>query len=119
VEGALMAASLNEIYDRLGRLAATVEGMSEHLERQDAKSDASRTNMHRRLDEVVTRVGFLEMDMNTVKGTTAGMKEVTDEVRAWKQRGLGALGVIGIAGAALGGAAVYFFDQLLQLIRGG
>lgn len=114
-----MAASLNEIYDRLGRLAATVEGLADHLERQDAKSEASRSNMHRRLDEVVVRVGFLESDMTAIKGTTSSMKEVTDEVRQWKQRGLGALGVIGIAGAALGGATVYFWGQLLQVIRGG
>lgn len=111
-------ASNNEIYDRLGQLTATMKAVSDHLERQDKNSASSRANMHRRLDEVVVRVGSLEGDMASIKITTAGVKEVTDEVRQWKQRGLGALGVIGIGGTVLGGALVWFFGQLVEYIRG-
>jgi hypothetical protein len=114
-----MTASLNEIYDRLGRLTATVEGVSEHLERQDQKSVVSRAAMHKRLDDVVLRVGYLESDVGAIKTTTSSMQEVTDEVVQWKQRGLGALGVIGIGGAVLGGATVWFWGQILQALRGG
>ncbi|TIV35406.1 MAG: DUF1515 domain-containing protein [Mesorhizobium sp.] len=115
----MATASNNEIFDRLGQLTATMKAISDHLERQDKNSAVSRANMHRRLDEVVDRVGDLESDMSQVKLTTAGVKEVTDEVRQWKQRGLGALGVIGIAGAVLGGATVWFWGQILQALRGG
>jgi len=113
-----VTASLNEIYDRLGRLTATLEGVSEHLERQDQKSVVSRAAMHKRLDDVVLRVGYLESDVGSIKATTADVKEVTDEVREWKQRGLGALGVIGIGGAVLGGATVWFWSQILAALRG-
>ncbi|ESY09709.1 hypothetical protein X752_13985 [Mesorhizobium sp. LNJC398B00] len=114
----MMTASLNEIYDRLGRLTATLEGVSEHLERQDRKSEASRGTMHKRLDDIALRVGYLESDMGAVKTTTTDMKVVTDEVVEWKQRGMGALGVIGIGGAVLGGATVWFWGQILQALRG-
>jgi len=109
----------NEIFDRLGQLTAEMKAVSEHLSRQDQKSEASRANMHRRLDEVVLRVGYLESDMSAVKTTTTDMKVVTDEVVEWKQRGMGALGVIGIGGAVLGGATVWFWGQILQAVRGG
>lgn len=114
----MTSASNNEIYDRLGQLTANMKAVSDHLERQDKKSEVSRANMHRRLDEVVLRVGYLETDMGALKTTTKDVKDVTDEVRQWKQRGLGALGVIGIAGTVLGGAVVWFFGQILEYIRG-
>lgn len=113
-----MPAGLNDIYNQLGQLTATMNAVSKHLEQQDRNSASSRANMHRRLDEVVNRVGTLESDMATVKDDTADVKNVTDEVRQWKQRGLGALGVIGIAGTVLGGAVVWFFGQILEYIRG-
>jgi len=108
----------NEIFDRLGQLTAEMKAVSEHLSRQDQKSEASRANMHRRLDEVVLRVGYLESDMNAVKTTTSEVKVVTDEVVEWKQRGMGALAVIGIGGAVLGGMTVWFWGQILAAIRG-
>jgi succinyl-CoA synthetase alpha subunit len=41
-------------------------------------------------------------------------------VRQWKQRGMGALAVIGIGGAAIGGVTVWFWGQMiLQALRGG
>ncbi|RWN78271.1 MAG: DUF1515 domain-containing protein [Mesorhizobium sp.] len=114
----MMPAGLNDIYNQLGQLTATMNAVSKHLEQQDRNSASSRANMHRRLDEVVHRVGTLESDMAAVKDDTADVKDVTDEVRQWKQRGLGALGVIGIAGTVLGGAVVWFFSQILEYIRG-
>lgn len=114
-----MAASLNQIFDRLGNLTAKLDDVARRLDEQDERSASSRANMHRRLDEVVLRTTHLESDVSTVTATVQSMKATTDKVEQWEQRGMGALAVIGIAGAAIGGAAVYFFEELLQLIRGG
>lgn len=110
-----MAVGLNEVYEKLGLLQATVQRLAEDFERQGERSDASRANMHRRLDEAVERIGKLETGMATV----TEIKEVTDQVIEWKQRGIGALGMIGIASAALGSGVTYYFNDILHLIRGG
>ncbi len=57
--------------------------------------------MHRRMDELVGRVGTLEASTAAVQEDITEMKPITDDVRKWKLMGMGALAVIGI-GAALG-----------------
>src|SRR5690349_5805243 len=117
-----MAPSLNEINRTLGVILGKLDGMDRALAdirkdmtESETKSDASRAGMHRRLDEVVLRTGHLENDVMGVKrdlgevATGLGdVKTVTDEVKAWKQRGIGALFVTGIASAAIGGIVVGF-----------
>ncbi len=75
--------------------------------------------MHRRMDELFGRVGTLEASTAAVQEDITEMKPITDGVRKWKLMGIGALGVIGIGGAALG---VTFADVvkrgLAVLLRG-
>jgi hypothetical protein len=130
-----MAPSLNEINRTLGVILGKLDGMDraladirKEMTESETKSDASRAGMHRRLDEVVLRTGHLESDVMGVKrdlgevATGLGdVKTVTDEVKAWKQRGIGALFVTGIASAAIGGIVVgfvtYWWDAILRVLR--
>ena len=84
----------------------------EATRRQEEKSDVSRSSMRRRLDEIVDRVSKVETSMVTVQEDVSEMRAVTDDVRRWKLMGLGALGIIGIAGMALG---VSFADALKRI----
>lgn len=65
--------------------------------------------MHKRMDLLVDRVGKVEGNLAAVQEDVSEMRPVTDDVRRWKLMGLGALGMIGIAGMALG---VSFADAL-------
>jgi hypothetical protein len=47
------------------------------------------------------------------------MKPITQDVQKWKLMGLGALGVVGWGGAALGVRLAGFFDQLLKFLSAG
>ena len=96
-----MAASLNEIYKLLGELTGTVKGLDNKVDalgrdmsQSEAKSDASRANVHRRLDEVVLRTGHLEADMLAVKNKVDGVEKVTVAVTTLtnKAHGAGTLG---------------------------
>jgi ElaB/YqjD/DUF883 family membrane-anchored ribosome-binding protein len=107
------------VYRQLGELVATSKStqdalrrLEEALRRSEDKSDSSRAAMHRRLDEVVDRVGKVESTLSTVQDEVKEMRPVTDEVRRWKLMGIGALGMIGIGGIALG---VSFADALKRI----
>ncbi|TCR98619.1 DUF1515 family protein [Rhizobium sp. BK418] len=93
-------------------LATKVDMILEGIRRSEEKSDVSRASMHRRIDEIVERVGTLETGVVSVQKDVTEMKPTVDDVRRWKLMGLGALGVIGIGGAALG---VTFADAIRSL----
>lgn len=93
-------------------LATKVDMILEGMRRSEEKSDVSRTSMHRRMDDIVERVGKVETSIVTVQDDVKEMKPVTDDVRRWKLMGLGALGVIGFGGMAMG---VTFADAIRRV----
>ncbi|WP_287310719.1 DUF1515 family protein [Mesorhizobium sp.] len=101
----------------LGILLAKVEG----IEKSIAAGDQHRAVVHRRVDDLVEQVGDLNTEVAAMKGDVKDSKAITDEVKQWKQRGIGALFVSGIAGTALGGVAVgflaYWWEAIMRVIR--
>ncbi|MXN49452.1 DUF1515 domain-containing protein [Shinella kummerowiae] len=96
-------------------LQDSIRRMEEAAKRSQDKSEASRAVVHRRLDEVVDRVGKVETSIVTVQEDVTEMKPVTDEVRRWKLMGMGALGITGLAAMALG---VTFSEALKRIDMG-
>ncbi|MEZ2132423.1 MULTISPECIES: DUF1515 family protein [unclassified Sinorhizobium] len=101
------------VHQQLGMLLAKVESLHEAIRRSEDQSDAGRASMHRRLDEMVDRVGKVETSVVTVQEEVREMKPVTDDVRRWKLMGMGALAVVGIGAAAFG---VTFADALRRIV---
>ncbi|SCB16556.1 DUF1515 family protein [Rhizobium hainanense] len=102
----------NYIHQQIGTLTAKVDMLIEATRRQEEKSDASRASVHRRVDEIVDRLAKVESTASAVQEDVSEMRPVTDDVKRWKLMGLGALGMIGIAGMALG---VSFADALKRI----
>lgn len=107
------------VHRQLGELVAGMHGLQDSIRRMEEasrrsedKSEASRAVVHRRLDEVVDRVGKVESSIVTVQEDVSEMKPVTDEVRRWKLMGMGALAVTGVAAMALG---VTFSEALKRI----
>ncbi|OCP36728.1 DUF1515 family protein [Ensifer sp. LC163] len=109
--GAIMAAieTAAAVHRQLGELAAgmralqdTMRRIEEGADRAEDRATESRATVHRRMDELVGRVGLLESSTAAVVADVVEMKPVTEEVRRWKLMGIGALGVTGIAATALG-----------------
>lgn len=107
------------VHQQLGTLVAEVKNLREDLRRSEDRSDVGRVSMTRRMDELVERMRTLEGSMMLVKDDIAAMKPVTEDVRKWKLMGMGALGVIGIGGAALGVTFADVAKRVLMLTRAG
>lgn len=129
-----MHRQLGELVAGMRSLQDSIKRVEEQSRRSEDKSDQSRAAVHRRMDEMVVRVSGIEQtmvvvkeDVSEMKPTVAalddtvsvmetdvkGMKPVTDDVKRWKLMGIGALGMIGIGGIALG---VSFADALKRVM---
>ncbi|MEO3387891.1 DUF1515 family protein [Mesorhizobium sp. CAU 1741] len=119
---------LDDISEAIGALRAEVlslrrdivaEGRAraEHAE----NSDKHRAVIHRRMDDLVDEVGDLSTKVVTMESKVNDSKTVTDEVKQWKQRGIGALFVTGIASAAISstvvGFVVYWWESIMRALR--
>lgn len=100
------------MHQQIGSLTAKVDMILEAMRRSEEKSDVSRASVHRRMDEIVDRVSKVEASVDTVQDDVREMKPVTEDVKRWKLMGMGALGMMGIAGIALG---VSFADALKRI----
>ncbi|MGB3811668.1 MAG: DUF1515 family protein, partial [Shinella sp.] len=106
-------------HQQMGELIASQRAILEDLrriedkiQRSDDRSDASRTKMHRRIDEVVGAAAEVQTAVATLEKDVRDMKPVTDEVRRWKLMGMGALGMMGVGGMVLG---VTFSEALKRI----
>lgn len=107
------------VHRQLGELVAGLRALQDDMReikdaqmRAEDKSTQSRAVVHRRMDEMVSHVGALERNISTVQADVADMKPVTNDVKRWKLIGIGALGMVGIGGIALG---VSFADALKRV----
>ncbi|AMS41141.1 DUF1515 family protein [Aminobacter aminovorans] len=126
-----MATSLQEIYQAIGTLTNEVKNLAEKIDKAEEqaaegsrRADEHRAGIHRRVDELVLDVGNVKADVAALKSDIAGMtnevaktKEVTDEVKRWKLMGIGALGVVGIGGTALGVSIANSLEWLAHFFR--
>jgi len=122
----------NQIFKLLGQLEATAKSIDDKVDalktealRSESRSDQHRANLHRRLDEVVSDVSEIKEEvsgttsrLDAVQLTVDDTKKVTDEVKRWKLMGLGALGVVGIGGTALGVFLARPLEALIAFLRG-
>lgn len=119
---------LDDISEAIGTLRAEVKNLGLQIAKSDATSveatkraDEHRAVIHRRMDDLVDEVGDLKSQVNVMETTVNDSKAVTDEVKQWKQRGIGALFVTGIASAAISstvvGFVVYWWDSIMRVLR--
>jgi len=107
------------IHHQLGAILAEVQNLKQEFRRSEDKSDASRAAVHRRMDDLVTELGGLKITVAATKEDVAEMKPITDDVRRWKLMGIGALGMIGLGGLALGVSLQGALSSLLHVIKSG
>lgn len=113
------------VHRQLGELVAGMRGLQESIrriedgaQRAEDKATSSRAVVHQRMDQLVDRVGDLEVTVSTLGGDVSEMKPVTDDVKRWKLMGIGALGITGIAAMALGVSFAEVIRRLFFVIVG-
>ncbi|RVA04263.1 MULTISPECIES: DUF1515 family protein [unclassified Mesorhizobium] len=85
-------------------------------EQSEQRAAASRSKMYAKTDELVDRVAATEAAVSKLNDDMTGVKAVTAEVTRWKLMGLGALGVTGMAAAALASLiTAYWCDKEVSM----
>ena len=103
---------LGELVAGMHSLQDSIRRVEEQSRRSEDKATESRAAVHRRMDDMVSRVGSVEQSVTSLKDDVLEMKPVTEDVKRWRLMGLGALGMIGIGGIALG---VTFADAMKRV----
>lgn len=116
-EDAAVHRTLGQLLEAVKNLGSEIYSIRSDTLRSEQKSDESWATMHKRVDALVDRVAGVEATVEKTKTDVRDMKPVTDDVKKWKLMGMGALGVVGVGGVALGVTLAGFFDQLVRLIR--
>jgi hypothetical protein len=109
--------TLGQLLEAVKNLGGEVHSIRQDMRRSEEKSDSSRAVMHKRVDDLVDRVAGVETLVDRTQTDIKDMKPVTEDVKKWKLMGMGALGVVGVGGVALGVTLAGFFDQLVRFVR--
>ncbi len=119
-----MSTSLNDIYKAIGMLSAQFESLRRDIDASERRAtmenreaDEKRAVVHRRMDELIEELSGMKAHMASISTKVDDSKKVTDEVKKWKLMGIGALGVVGIGGTALGASLANSFEWLAKLFH--
>ncbi|ESX13498.1 hypothetical protein X768_04475 [Mesorhizobium sp. LSJC265A00] len=88
-------------------------------EQSEQRAAASRSKMYQKTDELVERLAETEGAVRSLSEDMTEVKAVTAEVTRWKLMGLGALGVTGMAAAALASLVTAYWSDIWRVMRGG
>lgn len=106
------------MHQQMGEVLAEIRNLRDAFRQSEVKSDTSRAAMHSRMDQLVDRVGKVEGSLTAVQEDITEMRPVTDDVKRWKLMGLGALGVIGIGGMAMGVTFAEAIRRIADVVMG-
>lgn len=108
-------ATNQEIFRAIGGLTEAVEGLRRDVEKFDMRNEGAQARADEHRAVIHEEVAQLTTRMKSAEATLADVKTVTDEVKQWKQRGIGALAFAGFAGTALGGGIVWVLAKVFRL----
>lgn len=119
-----MTANLNDLYKAIGSLEEAVTGLRRDVQ-EDAKaaqrvSDLAARNLKELSDSVAqidARTKGVENKVAILTREMEDVKVVTNQVTQWKQAGMGALAVTGLAAGFIGWLISHYWAQLLSFFR--
>lgn len=104
------------LHQQMGEVLAEIRNIRDTLRQSEIKSDANRTAMHQRMDHLVDRVGKVEGNIAVVQEDVKEMKPTIDDVKAWRQRGIGGLFIVGIGASALSFLLTTYFTNIISWV---
>lgn len=117
MDSILMAANeLHDISRLLGNLESGLASLNHRFDQLEARMDD-------RDDTLAAMRDTLEANTNDTRYLKDvllhDIKPVTDDVRRWRLMGMGALAIVGLGGAAMGGAVLWLWDTIISRIKWG
>jgi hypothetical protein len=128
-------ASNDDIMRVLGRLEEKVEQLSEDVSEEKKDAHDSRASIHRRLDEQVSTIAFIDKTVGieaqvnaqmrdqfaglakTVKENQDAVTPYVEDMKRLKTIGIGITGMIAIGGLSIGALVVWFSETSVNAVR--
>lgn len=125
------AISNDQIFHQLGSLTTEITALRRETASAEARAEKAmeqasqhRGAIHARVDKVAADVADLNTKMAVMSKKVDGLaedvkpgKEAAAEIKRWKQMGVGALAVTGIAAAAITSTFWYFWADVAKSVR--
>ncbi len=108
---------LGDIRGSLRALESKVDTNNNRAEASSAKVMATLEEQDERLDELADSSRLMRTELTGITTTVTDSKMVTDDVKRWRQLGLGIIGLVGIAAAWIGGNLSWLLDMSMGWVR--
>lgn len=105
--------ALGRVEGKLDGVLTSIAALNSALIEDRARAASARAAMNDRIDAAESNLENIEHRVETIERGIDDIRPLADEVRQWKQRGIGAAGVLTALGAMFGGALVAFREKVL------
>lgn len=121
---ALMANDIDNISMLLGDIRGSLRALESKVDTNNNRAEASSTKMMATLEEQDDRLGELADDSRLMRtelthltSMATDSKMVTDDVKRWRQLGLGIIGLVGVGAAWVGANGMWLFDTAMGWLK--
>jgi uncharacterized phage infection (PIP) family protein YhgE len=108
--------ALGRVEGKLDGVLTSIASINTTLVEDRQRAAMSRAAMSERIEGTEHGIESIQHRIAAIEKGIEEIKPLADEVRAWKQRGIGAAGILTALGAIFGGAIVAFRDRILTAL---
>lgn len=108
---------LGDIRGSLRALESKVDTNNHRAETASAKVMATLEDQDDRLDTLAHDSRLMRAELTGLTSTVTDSKMVTDDVKRWRQLGLGIIGLVGVGAAWVGANGMWLFDTAMGWLK--
>lgn len=119
-----MAGDIHDISMLLGDIRASLRALESKVDTNNSRAEADSAklldtlNSHdARLDSLASDSRLMRTDVNNIADTVKDSKAVTDDVKRWRQLGIGIIGIVGVGAAWVGANGMWLFDTTMGWLK--
>ena len=98
----------------LGLILGKLEGQDKTM----AKADESRSRLYKKLDVLDEKIDIMDNAVKDLSRRIGSIEPTVDDINKWRERGVGALLLIGFMAAALGSLITAISKKLVAYFTG-
>lgn len=108
--------SIGRLEGKLDGVLTSIVTLNQALLEDRQRAASARAAMNDRIDVTENGIEHISARVERIERGVEELKPIAEELRAWKQRGIGAAGILTALGAIFGGALVAFRDKLFAAL---
>lgn len=121
---ALMANDIDNISMLLGDIRGSLRALESKVDTNNNRAETASAKVMATLEEQDERLDGLAHDSRLMRSELTGLadivtdsKMVTDDVKRWRQLGLGVIGLVGVGAAWVGANGMWLFDGSISWLK--